>query len=175
MARSGTEYGLWFATAGFAYMMGNLVSVRLSPRYGLDRMIWIGLVLQIVGSVLNVIWGTTGMNQAPSWLFGTHMIVMFGNAFAMANASAGAISIRPQAAGMASGAMGFLQMGFGALCSQLGAYLGGHFTTPLPLNVAMLALSGACAAAIIFLVPRDHRVVSTDTMIKAEEQEAGIM
>ncbi|MEH2510232.1 DHA1 family bicyclomycin/chloramphenicol resistance-like MFS transporter [Nitrobacteraceae bacterium AZCC 1564] len=175
MARSGTEYGLWFATAGFAYMMGNLVSVRLSPRYGLDRMIWIGLVLQIVGSVLNVIWGATGVNQVPSWLFGTHMIVMFGNAFAMANASAGAISIRPQAAGMASGAMGFLQMGFGALCSQLGAYLGGHFTTPLPLNIAVLALSGACAAAIIFLVPRDRRTVSTDTMVKAEEQEAGIM
>lgn len=175
MARSGTEYGLWFATAGFAYMMGNLFSVRLSPRYGLDRMIWIGLVLQIAGSVLNVIWGATGTNQVPSWLFGTHMIVMFGNAFAMANASAGAISIRPQAAGMASGAMGFLQMGFGALCSQLGAYLGGHFTTPLPLNIAVLAISGACAAAIIFLVPRDFRAVSTDTMIKAEEQEAGIM
>lgn len=175
MARSGTEYGLWFATAGFAYMMGNLVSVRLSPRYGLDRMIWIGLVLQIAGSVLNVIWGETGVNQVPSWLFGTHMIVMFGNAFAMANASAGAISIRPQAAGMASGAMGFLQMGFGALCSQLGAYLGGNFTTPLPLNIAMLTLSGACAAAIIFLVPRNGRAVSTDTMIKAEEQEAGIM
>ncbi|WP_424627624.1 multidrug effflux MFS transporter [Bradyrhizobium sp. SYSU BS000235] len=175
MARSGTEYGLWFATAGFAYMMGNLFSVRLSPRYGLDRMIWIGLVLQIAGSVLNVIWGTTGINQVPSWLFGTHMIVMFGNAFAMANASAGAISIRPQAAGMASGAMGFLQMGFGALCSQLGAYLGGNFTTPLPLNIAMLALSAACAAAIVFLVPRDRRAVSTDTMIRAEEQEAGIM
>jgi MFS transporter, DHA1 family, multidrug resistance protein len=175
MARSGTEYGLWFATAGFAYMMGNLVSVRLSPRYGLDRMIWIGLVLQIAGSVLNVVWGTMGVNQVPSWLFGTHMIVMFGNAFAMANASAGAISIRPQAAGMASGAMGFLQMGFGALCSQLGAYLGGNFTTPLPLNIAVLALSGACAAAIIFLVPRNGRTVSTDTMIKAEEQEAGIM
>lgn len=175
MARSGTEYGLWFATAGFAYMMGNLVSVRLSSRYGLDRMIWIGLVLQIAGSILNVVWGATGMNQVPSWLFGTHMIVMFGNAFAMANASAGAISIRPQAAGMASGAMGFLQMGFGALCSQLGAYLGGHFTTPLPLNIAVLALSSACAAAIICLVPRNRRAVSTDTMIEAEEQEAGIM
>ena len=175
MARSGTEYGLWFATAGFAYMMGNLVSVRLSPRYGIDRMIWIGLVLQIVGSILNVIWGAIGMNQVPSWLFGTHMIVMFGNAFAMANATAGAISIRPQAAGMASGAMGFLQMGFGALCSQLGAYLGGHFTTPLLLNIAVLALSSACAAAIICLVPRDRRAVSADTMIEAEEQEAGIM
>lgn len=121
MGRTTAEYGLWFATSGVAYMLGNLVSVRLSPRFGLDRMIWLGLVLQILGSILNVIWGMTGFNQVPSWLFGTHMIVMFGNAFAMANASAGAVSVRPQAAGTASGAMGFLQMGFGSLCSQLGA------------------------------------------------------
>ncbi|MGN6284046.1 MAG: multidrug effflux MFS transporter [Afipia sp.] len=173
--RSTTEYGLWFATAGVAYMMGNLASVRLSPRYGLDRMIAIGLILQIAGSVLNVVWGITGLNQMPSWLFGTHMIVMFGNAFAMSNASAGAISVRPQAAGTASGTMGFLQMGFGALCSQLGAALGGHFATPLPMNIAMLILSLACAAAIVFLVPRNSLHVTEEKMIEAEERESGLM
>lgn len=173
--RSTTEYGLWFATAGIAYMMGNLASVRFSPRYGLDRMIAIGLALQIAGSILNVVWGVTGLNQMPSWLFGTHMIVMFGNAFAMSNASAGAISVRPQAAGTASGAMGFLQMGFGALCSQLGAVLGGHFATPLAMNVAMLMLSLACAAAIIFLVPRNSGYVTEEKMIEAEERESGMM
>lgn len=175
MKRSTAEYGLWFATAGFAYMMGNFVSVRLSPRYGLDRMIWIGLVLQIAGAIVNAIWGFAGLNQQPSWLFGTHMIVMFGNAFAMSNASAGAISIRPQAAGTASGAMGFLQMGFGSLCSQLGAFLGGNFATPLPLNIAVLTLSAACAAAIYLLVPRTNKFVSEDTMIEAEEQETGVI
>ncbi|WP_458760067.1 multidrug effflux MFS transporter [Afipia sp. TerB] len=175
MNRSTTEYGLWFATAGFAYMMGNLASVRLSPRQGLDRMITIGLVLQIAGSVLNVAWGMLGLNQMPSWLFGTHMIVMFGNAFAMSNASAGAISVRPQAAGTASGAMGFLQMGFGSLCSQLGAVLGGHFATPLAMNIAMLMLSLACAAAITFLVPRNYTQMTAEKMIEAEEQESGIM
>ena len=171
MHRSSAEFGLWFATSGFAYMMGNLVSVRLSPRFGLDRMIWLGLALQIAGSIINAIWGFTGLNSAPSWLFGTHMIVMFGNAFAMSNASAGAISIRPQAAGTASGAMGFLQMGFGSLCSQLGAFLGGQFATPLPLNIAVLSLSAACAAVIAFLVPRSNKFVSEDAMIEAEEQE----
>lgn len=175
MSRSTAEYGLWFATAGFAYMMGNFVSVRLSPRYGLDRMIWIGLVLQLAGAIVNVIWGFTGLNQQPSWLFGTHMVVMFGNAFAMSNASAGAISIRPQAAGTASGAMGFLQMGFGSLCSQAGAFLGGNFVTPLPLNIAVLTLSTSCAAAIYLLVPRMNKYLSEDKMIEAEEQETGVI
>lgn len=175
MGRSPTEYGLWFASTGFAYMVGNLVSVRLSPRYGLEHMIWLGLALQFAGAALNTLWGFTGLNQMPSWLFGTQMIIMFGNAFAMANASAGAISVRPQAAGTASGAMGFLQMGFGSLCSQLGGYLGGHFVTPLPLNLAILALSGACAAAIVGLVPRRNSYVSAAEIIEAEEQETGVL
>lgn len=175
MKRSTAEYGLWFASAGFAYMMGNFVSVRLSPRDGLDRMIWIGLALQIAGAIINTIWGIAGLNQQPSWLFGTHMIVMFGNAFAMSNASAGAISIRPQAAGTASGAMGFLQMGFGSLCSQLGAFLGGDFETPLPLNIAVLTLSATCAVAIYVLVPRTDKFVTEEKMIEAEEQETGVI
>ena len=74
----------------------------------------------------------------PSWLFGTQMLVMVANAFVMSNSAAGAISIRPEAAGTASGAMGFLQMGIGALVSQFGAYLGGHFATPVPLNAAIV-------------------------------------
>jgi DHA1 family bicyclomycin/chloramphenicol resistance-like MFS transporter len=175
MDRPTAEYGLWFATSGVAYMLGNFVSVRLSPRLGLDRTIWLGLSLQIAGSIVNTIWGVTGLNQQPGWLFGTHMIVMFGNAFAMSNASAGAISIRPQAAGTASGAMGFLQMGFGSLCSQLGAFLGGQFLTPLPLNIAVLTISAACAAVIYFLVPRSNRFVSEETMVEAEEQDANLL
>ena len=67
--------------------------------------------------------------------------------------------------------MGFLQMGFGSLCSQLGAFLGGQFATPLPLNIAVLSLSAACAAVIAFLVPRSNKFVSEDAMIEAEEQE----
>jgi DHA1 family bicyclomycin/chloramphenicol resistance-like MFS transporter len=103
------------------------------------------------------------------------MIVMFGNAFAMANASAGAISIRPQAAGTAAGAMGFLQMGFGSLCSQVGAWLGGHFATPLPLNIAILIISAACAAVIVLLVPRTRRPVTPEKIVEAEGEETGLI
>jgi DHA1 family bicyclomycin/chloramphenicol resistance-like MFS transporter len=174
MGRSATEYGAWFATGGFAYMVGNLISVRASPRYGLDRMIWVGLVVQITGALLNTVWGLIGLNQNPAWLYGTHMIIMMGNAFAMSNASAGALSVRPQASGTASGAMGFLQMGFGAVCSQGGALLGGRFLTPLPLNLAILALSCACAAAIMLLVPRRAPPVTPAAIVEAEEETSVI-
>ena len=175
MGRSSAEYGAWFATTGFAYLIGNLFCVRFAPHHSLEKLIWFGLALQFAGSLLNLVWGVTGLNQAPSWLFGTQMIVMFANAFVMSNSAAGAISIRPEAAGTASGAMGFLQMGIGSLVSQFGAYLGGHFSTPVPLNIAIVMLSIACASTMIFLVPRRDVVVSEELIEKAEEEKLGML
>lgn len=163
MGRTTAEYGAWFAATGFAFLMGNVFCVRLAPRYQLDRLIWFGLALQFGGSLLNLIWSISGINQAPVFLFGTQMIVMVANAIAMANAAAGAISVRPEAAGTASGAMGFLQQGIGALVSQAGAWLGGHSTTTLPLTSAIVALSIACAATMLLLVPRRNGVVKEET------------
>jgi MFS transporter, DHA1 family, multidrug resistance protein len=175
MGRTTAEYGAWFATTGFAYLVGNLFCVRFAPRHSLEKLIWFGLALQLGGSLLNLVWSFAGINQAPGWLFGTQMIVTVANAFVMANASAGAISVRPEAAGTASGAMGFLQQGVGALLSQFGAYLGGHSTTTLPLTAAIFALSIACASAMFFLVPRRDVVVSEELIEKAEEEEQGIL
>lgn len=180
MGRSSAEYGAWFATSGLAYLVGNLLCVRLAPRQTLERLIWIGLALQFCGALLNLGWGLAGLNQAPSWLFITHMIVMIGNAFVMSNASAGAISVRPESSGTASGAMGFLQMGFGSICSQFGAWLGGSFTTPVPLNIAVLALSIACAATMFFLVPRRPTLAAEDLVAqnpvaKGHKDDSGLL
>lgn len=175
MGRSSAEYGAWFAMTGFGYFVGNLLCVRFAPRHSLEKLIWFGLALQLGGSLLNLIWSFAGVNQAPLWLFGTQMIVMVANAFVMANSAAGAISIRPEAAGTASGAMGFLQQGIGALISQFGAYLGGHSTTTLPLTSAIFAISIACACTMIFIVPRRNVVVSEELIAQAEEDESGMM
>jgi MFS transporter, DHA1 family, multidrug resistance protein len=175
MGRTTAEYGAWFAATGFAFLLGNLLCVRFAPRHSLEKLIWFGLALQLAGSLLNLILSLTGINQSPGWLFGTQMIVMVANAIVMSNAAAGAISVRPEAAGTASGAMGFLQQGIGALLSQFGAYLGGHSTTTLPLTSAILALSIARAATMFFLVPRRDLVVSEELIEKAEEEEAGMM
>jgi DHA1 family bicyclomycin/chloramphenicol resistance-like MFS transporter len=175
MGRSSAEYGAWFATTGFAYLVGNLFCVRFAPRHSLERLIWFGLALQVAGALLNLVWGLAGLNQMPSWLFGTQMLLMVGNAFVMSNSAAGAISVRPQAAGTASGAMGFLQMGLGALFSQFGAWLGGHFATPVPTNIAIVVLSVACAATMVFLVPRRGVVATEELIEKAEEEETGLL
>ena len=175
MGRSSAEYGAWFATTGFAYLIGNLFCVRFAPRHSLERLIWFGLALQLLGALLNLLWGVAGLNLAPSWLFGTQMLVMFANAFVMSNSAAGAISVRPEAAGTASGAMGFLQMGIGSLFSQFGAWLGGHFATPVALNAAIVLLSLACAATMMFLVPRRELILSEQLIERAEEEDSGML
>jgi DHA1 family bicyclomycin/chloramphenicol resistance-like MFS transporter len=175
MGRTSAEYGAWFATTGFAFLIGNVVCVRFAPRHSLEKLIWFGLALQLGGSLLNLVWSFAGTNQMPLWLFGTQMIVMMANAVVMSNSAAGAISVRPDAAGTASGAMGFLQQGIGALVSQLGAYLGGHFSTTLPLTAAVFVISILCASSMIFLVPRRDVVVSEKLIEQAEEEESGMM
>ncbi len=175
MGRSSAEYGAWFATTGFAFLIGNVLCVRFAPRHSLERLIWLGLALQLGGSLLNLAWSIIGLNQMPLWLFGAQMIVMVANAVVMSNSAAGAISVRPDAAGTAAGAMGFLQQGVGALVSQLGAWLGGHFATTLPLTTAVFAISILCASSMVFLVPRREVVVSAEMIEQAEEEESGMM
>src|SRR6201988_1549189 len=88
MGRSSAEYGAWFASTGFAFLVGNVCCVRFAPRHSLEKLIWFGLALQLGGSLLNLVWSMTGVNQMPSWLFGTQMIVMVANAFVMSNSAA---------------------------------------------------------------------------------------
>src|SRR3981189_1439422 len=45
MGRSSAEYGAWFASTGFAYLVGNLFCVRFAPRHSLENLIWFGLAL----------------------------------------------------------------------------------------------------------------------------------
>ena len=157
MGRSSAEYGAWFGTGAIAYMAGNLMSARFTPKFGGQRMIWFGLSLQVFGSVVTLIQGLIGLNVNPSWFFITQMIVAYGNGFVMSNLAAGAISVRPQAAGTASGVLGFVQMAFGAIMSQLGAHLGGDYKTTVPLNFAGVILSLLCALVVWTLVTRYER------------------
>jgi DHA1 family bicyclomycin/chloramphenicol resistance-like MFS transporter len=152
MGRSSAEYGAWFALSAVGYMAGNFSCARLTPKVGGHRMIWLGLGMQIVGSAINLLWGLLGFNATPAWFFVTQMIVAYGNGYVMPNLSAGAVSVRPQAAGTASGVLGFTQMAVGAIVSQLGAHLGGDYTTTIPLNLAGVILSLSGAAVVLALV-----------------------
>jgi DHA1 family bicyclomycin/chloramphenicol resistance-like MFS transporter len=138
MGKSSAEYGLWFVLLSAGYMVGNFVAGRWSSRHGIDTMVWWGVVL---GSGFAVLQVATVLMFPDSIVavFLPQIIMGFANGFLLPNAIAGAVSVRPQASGTASGVTGFMQMGIGAAVAQLVGHLITHASTALPMVLVALA------------------------------------
>jgi MFS transporter, DHA1 family, multidrug resistance protein len=158
MGQSSAVYGLWFAVASFGYMTGNFIAARRSAVVGVDRMIWWGTLVALaaagVETALVLAWPSGG----PAIIFVPQIIISVGSGFLMPNALAGAVSVRPQAAGTASGFTGFLQMGLGALSAQAVSHLLDGATSALPMVLVMLGFGLAGLAAFVGLVRRRARL-----------------
>ena len=82
------------------------------------------------------------------------IIVGFGNGLLLPSSIAGAVSIRPQVAGTASGITGFIQMAIGAAAAQLGGHVVAHASDAVPMLLLMLGFGVATAIAVVALVRR---------------------
>lgn len=155
MERSAFEYGLWFILTAGGFMIGNFITARNSQRFGIDRMIHAGLVCMIVGAVLTVITVTIWPYDGPWTIFIPQLLISTGNGIFLPNCVAGAVSVRPQAAGTASGITGFSQMAIGAAAAQGMSHLVAHAETAMPLAIVTLILSAIASAAFyVFLTGR---------------------
>jgi DHA1 family bicyclomycin/chloramphenicol resistance-like MFS transporter len=154
MGRSAFELGLWFATASFAYLLGNYCSARFSMRFGVDAMIAAGAAVGLVGGVAMVVLVLAFPHAGPIIIFLPQWITAFANGLLMPNAIAGAISVRPHAAGTASGIHGFVQMMVGAAGAQWVSHLLVDASTAAPMAWVLLAFAVACALSFAALVRR---------------------
>jgi DHA1 family bicyclomycin/chloramphenicol resistance-like MFS transporter len=153
MGRSSAEYGIWFVLLSFGYMIGNFVAGRWSARYGTDAMVWWGVVIGSGFAILQV--ATVLIFPASiTAVFLPQTIMGFANGFLLPNAIAGAVSVRPQAAGTASGVTGFLQMGLGAVVAQIVGHLINDATTALPMVLVALACGIASLFALVVCIRR---------------------
>lgn len=148
--RSPDAYGWYFIGISGFYMIGNFISGRFTMRLGLDRMAWSGTMLAALSSVTLLVLGL-GASLSPLVLFVPMWITALGNGLSQPNSTAAAISADPRRAGAASGLLGCLQMGSGAL----GTVLVGHFNddTILPLAIVMTT-SGIAAILALALTRR---------------------
>jgi DHA1 family bicyclomycin/chloramphenicol resistance-like MFS transporter len=154
MGQSSAVYGVWFAAASFGYMAGNFIAAQRSGVLGVDRMIWWGTLVALFGAVAECALVLAVPGGGPAIIFVPQIIISIGSGFLMPNALAGAVSVRPQAAGTASGFTGFLQMGLGALSAQLVSHLLDGAHSALPMVLVMLGFGLAGAAAYLGLVRR---------------------
>jgi DHA1 family bicyclomycin/chloramphenicol resistance-like MFS transporter len=154
LGRPASEYGFLFIMISAAFMLGNFGAARLSQRLGADRMIVLGSVGNLAGSL-----ALLGLVAAGSWsalgLFVPAAFGAFAQGLSMPNAQAAVVSVNPAAAGSASGLAGFLQMGMaGAAAQAVGSIQNG---TPYPMAVGMtLASAAALAAALVAARSRRH-------------------
>ena len=128
LGHTSAEYGLWFFVPSLGFMAGNFAVSRLTGRFGIDALIWWGIALTIVGCLLNVVVYVAFPGWEMSTIFLPQILIGFGNGLLLPTSVAGAVSIRPQVAGTASGMTGFVQMAIGAAAAQLGGHVIAHAT-----------------------------------------------
>jgi DHA1 family bicyclomycin/chloramphenicol resistance-like MFS transporter len=117
-------------------------------------MIRAGIAFELVGAVLSLLAAITMPAGGPEIVFLPQTFISFGNGLLLPNAIAGAISVRPQASGTASGITGFTQFAIGAAAAQMMSHVLVSAASPLPLALAMVVLAGAAGIAFAALVRR---------------------
>src|SRR5262245_7994474 len=159
MHRSPTEYGAWFLAVSAGYILGNVITSRLSVRRGVDSMLLWGNIVELaaaaIGIVMMIYVDTLGLIAVVA----TPALISIGNGIILPNAIAGAISVRPRAAGTASGLLGCSQMLFGALMAQIAGHLVAGATTAWPIVIQMVLTTVACAVAYWFMLHKRQRVL----------------
>ena len=114
--------GFYFAFVAAGYIFGNFLSGRYSERVGIEPMMMYGGIVACIGVSISLFLMTNYQPQA-SFLFYPMVLVGVGNGMTLPNANAGAVSVRPDLAGSASGLGGFLQIGGGAALATLSGSL----------------------------------------------------
>lgn len=164
MGLSPLGYGLYFTLVAVGYAGGNYLSGRFSERFGTRRMITAGNVVALIGITLAIPLVATGIPH-PLVLFGPLIISSFANGLCLPNAFAGALSVRPDLAGTASGVAGSLQLCVAAVATVVvGAVI--HLGI-WSLVIFMLAL--AVAALIVGLAANK---MEANLHLTADEQAA---
>ncbi|MFT5870316.1 MAG: DHA1 family bicyclomycin/chloramphenicol resistance-like MFS transporter [Paracoccaceae bacterium] len=153
--------GFFIGTITGGYLVGTFLSGRFASRFGLTKMMLAGRVAACFGLTMGLILFALGI-QTPLALFGSVMFVGLGNGLTMPNSSAGAMSVRPQLAGSASGLAGALTVGDGAILTGLVSVLITPETGAFALLGLMLAVSFAGLLAALSVMQADRRGVPLD-------------
>lgn len=145
MGQTPVQYGMYFGLVSMGYMLGNFGSGRYAIRLGPQRIMRMGLMASMLAAFAMAGLYAAGLNH-PLAIFLPMLVMAMGNGLTLPSCIAGAVSVRPDVAGAASGLAGSIQMGAGAIVAgAVGAQLQGS-AWPL-----ILALVGCTVSAFVIL------------------------
>ncbi len=149
--------GLFFGAPAVGYFLGNFLSGRFSVRFGVNRMVLWGTLVNAAGVSLNLALFLFGLGS-PLSFFGLMTCVGLGNGMVIPNATAGALSVRPRLAGTAAGLSGALMIGLGAALSALAGALLTPGSGALPLLWIMAATAAGAVISTALVIRRERRL-----------------
>ena len=160
LERPASEFGLYFMLFPIGFLIGNVISSRLSGRVPIDVMVLAGGVV-IVTACSSLVIGVTILGVSPLVLFLPGMLQTLGQGLSLPNAQAGALAVDRQLAGTAAGITVFFQLFLGAALSMLVGALADGPIGPMVTIVAGSAVLSFVAGTIPILVhSRDRRRAS---------------
>jgi DHA1 family bicyclomycin/chloramphenicol resistance-like MFS transporter len=149
-------YGLWFGLIAIGYSAGSFITGRFTGRVGVPRMIMAGSVLALVSASLPALFLALGY-AGPMPLFLPMMLIGVANGMSLPSAVSGAVSVRPEIAGAASGLSGAAQIGTGAVSSAIGAALLTGGSSAMPMFIFMMTTAGLAILVAFGIAQRDRR------------------
>ena len=155
---SPSQYGFYFMFISLGYLLGNMISSRITKRIGINQMMLSGNIIVGLGLAASVVALLLGSTH-PMSFFGFIFFVGLGNGMTLPSANAGVVNVRPSLAGSASGLAGSLQLGGGAILSVIAGYTISSENGALPLAMVML-ISILCASLATLYVIRVERQIN---------------
>lgn len=141
------HFGLAFSMAAVGYIIGGFIAARVTHRVGIERMVGIGTIgCTIAGSAMAVLaWSRLVPPGLPEVVSVVVPVMLFfvASGLVLPNATAGAIAPFPEMAGTASAAVGFIQMGGGAVLGWIVGHAFDGTARPMATAMALFGLAGA--------------------------------
>lgn len=140
------QFGLYLMTIPIGFIATTLVVSRLVPRFGIDRLIWIGGGFLVAGAGGMLVLGLAGAD-APLAIVPFMVLHSIGSGFSVSTGLAGAMNAVPPAlAGTAAALAGFFQMALSAAGSVAVSSM--EHTSMVQTAIPMTVF--ACGAVIAF-------------------------
>jgi DHA1 family bicyclomycin/chloramphenicol resistance-like MFS transporter len=151
--RPATEFGLYFAMVPLGFIIGTVISSRISNRASVERMILIGASLAVIAVFVqsSLLWSGY---VTPLVLFLPGSFMTMAQGLSLPYAQAGAMATVPALAGTAAGIGVFVQNFLGAGFAQMYGLLADGTPIPMIEMTAITAGLGLMSAAIPSLLPR---------------------
>ena len=144
------EFGWVAAIAGLFFIVGGLINAMIVERFGLRRMLMIGLLIMLFGSIVMLFYGLIHWIDTMVIMIPV-VIYIIGSSFVFSNAYAGAMQSFTEGVGTAAAVFGFLQIIGGSISSFLMSLMRTY--NQIPLAIVLM-----CSAVIALVIVKIQKI-----------------